>query len=292
MRLLQEVLDGLSAGAVYAALALALVLVFRSTGVVNFAQAEMATLSAYVAWSLAGSGLPVWGAVAAAVVLSMLLGAAVERFVIRRFEGGEPLLVITVTVAVLIVVAGLVHLFWGADIKQFPALFPEGVVTVGGLRMAISVLGTLAVLAVVIAALQVLFLRTRLGLALRAVADNPRSSALSGLPVGRLLMTGWALAAAVGALAACLIAPKVYLTPDMMNTILIYALAVAVLGGLDSPMGAVLAAGMIGVAENLIGNHVALIGNDLRIAVPLVLMGAVLLLRPQGLFGRREVERV
>ena len=292
MQLLQEIVDGLSTGAIYAALALALVLVFRSTGVVNFAQAEMATVSAYIAWSLAARGLSPWLAVLAAIGVSLVLGAVIERVVLRRFEGLEPLITITVTVAILICLAGLITLFWGADLKTFPPLFPDGTLQLGGLRLPWSVLGTLGVLGLVILALQLLFMRTRFGLALRAVADNPRSAALSGLPVGNLLMAGWALAAAVGALAACLVAPKLYLSPEMMNTVLIYALAAAVLGGLDSPLGAVVAAGIIGVTESLAGSHIALIGNDLRIAVPLVLMAVVLLVRPQGLFGRQEVERV
>ncbi len=292
MQLLQEIVDGLSTGAIYAALALALVLVFRSTGVVNFAQAEMATVSAYLAWSMASRGLSPWLAVAAAIAVSLVLGALVERLVMRRFEGFEPLITITVTVAILICLAGLITLVWGADLKTFPPLFPDGTLSLGGLRLPYAVLGTLGVLALVILALQLLFMRTRFGLALRAVADNPRSAALSGLPVGNLLMAGWALAAAVGALAACLVAPKLYLSPEMMNTVLIYALAAAVLGGLDSPLGAVVAAGIIGVTESLAGSHIALIGNDLRIAVPLVLMAVVLLVRPQGLFGRQEVERV
>ena len=139
---------------------------------------------------------------------------------------------------------------------------------------------------------RVLFQRTQLGLALRAVADNPESSALSGLPVGRLLMVGWALAAAFGAMGGALVAPQVFLTPGMLDFVLIYAVAAAVLGGLDSPIGAVVAAWLIGIVENLAGAYVAFIGDDLKIAVPLLAMFVILIVRPQGLFGSREVVRV
>jgi branched-chain amino acid transport system permease protein len=199
---------------------------------------------------------------------------------------------IVATVAVLICLNGLVSLIWGADLKAFPDLFPSTTYTIGGVHVTAAEIGNVAVLLVVVAVLWVLFRHTRLGLALRAVAENPESGALSGLPVGRLLMTGWALAALVGGLAGCLIAPKVSLQPDMMNGILVYALAAAILGGLDSPLGAVLAAWIIGVVENLAGTYVGFISNDLKIVVPLVLMAVVLLVRPQGLFGRREVQRV
>lgn len=288
----QQIVDGLSTGSIYAALALALVLVYRATGLVNFAQAQMGVVSAYVAWALANAGLPIGVAVAAAVVASLAMGAAVERGLVRRFERGDPLVAIVATVAVLICLNGLVSLIWGADLKAFPDLFPSSTYSTGGVHVTAAEIGNVAVLLLVVAVLWLLFQHTRLGLALRAVAENPESSALSGLPVGLLLMAGWALAALVGGLAGCLIAPKVSLQPDMMDGILVYALAAAILGGLDSPLGAVLAAWLIGVVENLAGTYVGFIGNDLKVAVPLVLMAVVLLVRPQGLFGRREVQRV
>ena len=284
----QQVVDGLSTGSIYAALALALVLVYRATGLVNFAQAQMAVVSAYVAWALTTAGVPVGFAVACAVAASLAMGAAVERGLVRRFERGDPLVAIVATVAVLICLNGLVSLIWGADLKAFPDLFPTTTYRTGGVHVTAAEIGNVAVLLAVVAVLWALFQHTRLGLALRAVAENPESSALSGLPVGWLLMTGWALAALVGGLAGCLIAPKVSLQPNMMDGILVYALAAAVLGGLDSPLGAVLAAWIIGVVENLAGTYVGFIGNDLKIAVPLVLMAVVLLVRPQGLFGRRK----
>ena len=290
--LIQQVVDGLAAGSIYGALALALVLVYRATGMINFAQGLFAVASTYVVWSLWRAGLPLAAAIVLAVMASLAVGALTERLLIRRFEGGSSHTAVIATVGLLMLVNGLVGSVWGYVSKPFPSVFPTGTVTVGGVVLAISSLATTAVLLVVVVGLQLLFLRTKLGLALRAVANNAQSSALSGLDVGRLLMVGWGLAAGLGAIAGVLIAPKVYLDPGMMDSILIYALAAGVLGGLDSPMGAVVAAWLIGVTENLAGTYVSLVGDDLKIAVPLVAMFVILLTRPQGLFGRREAVRV
>ena len=292
MRAVQQVIDGLATGSIYGALALALVLVHRATGVVNFAQGQMAVVSTFVAWSLTTVGAPVIAAIAVAVLFSLLFGAAVERLVMRRFERESPMIAVVVTVGLLVFLNGLSALIWGYDIKPFPPLFSGGTLRVGGVTIAIASLGSIAVLVAVVVALQALFMRTRLGLALRAVADNPESSSLSGLPVGTLLMVGWGLAAGLGAVAGCLVAPKIYLDPNMLAGVIVYALAAAILGGLDSPLGAVVAAWIIGVTENLAGTYIGFIGNDLRVAVPLLLIVLVLLLRPQGLFGGREVVRV
>ena len=292
MRAVQQIVDGLATGSIYGALALALVLAYRATGVVNFAQGQMAVVSTFVAWSLTRSGLGVILAVAVAIAISLVFGAAVERLVIRRFERESPLIAVVVTVGLLVFLNGLSALIWGFDIKPFPPIFSTDTVRVGGVAVAIAALGSIAVLVAVVLALHVLMMRTRLGLALRAVADNPDSSALSGLPVGHLLMVGWGLAAGLGALAGCLVASKIYLDPNMLAGVLVYALAAAILGGMDSPLGAVVAAWIIGVTENLAGTYIGFVGNDLRVAVPLSLIVLVLLLRPQGLFGQREVIRV
>ena len=242
MRAVQQVVDGLATGSIYGALALALVLVHRATGVVNFAQGQMAVVSTFVAWSLSEAGLGVVAAIALAVVISLAFGAAVERLVMRRFERESPLIAVVVTVGLLVSLNGFSGFIWGFQIKPFPPVFSGDTIRAGGVTVAIASLGSIAVLVAVVVGLQVLFLRTRLGLALRAVADNPESSALSGLPVGGLLMVGWGLAAGLGALAGCMVAPKIYLEPNMLAGVIVYALAAAILGGLDSPLGAVVAA--------------------------------------------------
>ncbi len=292
MLALQQILGGVTTGAIYATLALALVLINRATGVVNFAQGQLAVLSTYLAWALVQAGVPALLAVAIAIALAVPLGALNERFIIRRVAKEPPLVVTVVTIGLLILLNGVTGFIWSHEIKPFPSLFPPGALHVAGSAISLESLGIVGVLAVLVIALHLLFFGTRLGLAMRAVADNPESSALSGLNVNLLLMTGWGLAAAVGALAGCLVAPKVYLDPNMMNQILVYSLIAVVVGGLESPLGVVVAAGMIGVVENLAGTYIGFIGNDLQIAVPLLLMCAVLTWRPQGLFGRIESTRV
>lgn len=292
MNVLQQVVDGITSGSIYGAVALALVLVYRSTGLINFAQGQLAAVSAYIAFSLTKSGLPVVAAIIVATVASAALGAGLERTLIRRFERADHLVTIVVTVALLICGNGLISLFWGADLKPFPAIFPSRNLSVGGLHFTASDIGTVVVLLCVIGLVDLLFQRTRFGLALRAVALNRESSAQSGLPVGRLLMAGWGIAALIGSVAGCLVAPTISLQPGMMDGVLVYALAAAILGGLDSPVGAIAAAWLIGITQNLAGAYVDFIGSDLQIVVPLVLMVLVLLVRPQGLFGRKEVQRV
>jgi branched-chain amino acid transport system permease protein len=288
----QLVVDGLSAGSVYAALALAIVLVNQATGLINFAQGGMAVLSAYVAYAFTQAGLPLIVAILLAVIVSFLLGAVIERVVVRRFERGDPDTAVVATVGLLTLVTGICAWIWGYNNRQFPSLFPLEAVPFLGASVSLRSIGTtLAILAIMIV-LQVLFVGTKLGLALRAVAINPQSSALSGLPVGRLLMVGWGLAAALGAVAGALVAPSLTLTPGMLDSALVYALAAVILGGLSSPLGVVVAAWLIGVLENLAAVYVPFIGHDLKIAVPFVLIFVVLIVRPQGLFGRKTVVRV
>jgi branched-chain amino acid transport system permease protein len=288
----QLIVDGLATGSIYGALALAIVIVNRSTGMINFAQGAMAVLCAFVAYAVWQAGLPIVVGLLAAVVFGLLLGAVLERLVVRRFERGDPNIGVVATIGLLLLVTGIAAAIWSYDPRPFPSLFPNRTLDIGGVFVGVRSIGTIAVLVVVIVLLQLLFQRTKLGLAMRAVADNPDSSALSGLPVSRLLMLGWALAAALGAVAGVLVAPQLFISPTMLDFTLVYALAAAILGGLESPVGAVVAGWFIGVVENLAGAYVDLIGNDLKIAVPFVAMIVILILRPQGLFGRQTVVRV
>ncbi|MCR2800278.1 branched-chain amino acid ABC transporter permease [Microbacterium sp. zg-Y818] len=289
---IQLVVDGLSLGSVYAALALAIVLVNQATGLINFAQGGMAVLSAYIAWWFAGLGVPLILAILLSVVVSFLMGAVIERYVMRRFEQGDPDTAVVVTIGLLTLITGVCGWLWTYNNQQFPSLFPLDTVSVFGAAVSVRSIGTTVVIIAIMLLLQGLFLGTKLGLALRAVAVNPQSAAFSGLPVGRLLMVGWGLAACLGAVAGALIAPQLTLTPGMMDTALVYALAAVILGGMSSPIGVVLAAWIIGVLENLAAVYVPFIGYDLKVAVPFVLIFIVLIVRPQGLFGRRSVVRV
>lgn len=289
---IQLVIDGLSTGSIYAALALAIVLVNQATGLINFAQGGMAVFSAYIAWQFTQWGLPLILAILAAIIVSFFIGAIVERLLMRRFERGDPDTAIVVTVGLLTLITGICAWLWTYNNRIFPSLFPLDTVNVFGAVLSIRSLGTILVIVGAMVLLQVLFIGTKLGLALRAVAVNPQSASLSGLPVGRLLMVGWGLAAALGAVAGVLVAPSLSLIPGMMDSALVYALAAVILGGISSPIGVVIAAWIIGVAENLTAVYVEFIGHDLKIAVPFILIFVVLVIRPQGLFGRKEVVRV
>ncbi len=291
-KFVQLVVDGLSTGSVYAALALAIVLVHSATGLINFAQGGMAVLAAYVAWVLTNQGVPLVLAILASIVFSFVLGAVLERFLLRRFERGDPDTAVVVTIGLLTLITGIAGWIWGYNNQQFPSLFPLDTVSFLGVSISVRSIGTTAVIVVAMVLLQLLFVRTKLGLALRAVAINPLSASFAGLPVGRLLMVGWGLAAALGAIAGALVAPQLTLTPGMLDNALVYALAAVILGGLTSPFGVVVAAWIIGVLENLAAVYVPFIGFDLKVAVPFILIFVVLIVRPQGLFGRKTVVRV
>jgi len=288
----QLVVDGLSTGSVYAALALAIVLVHQATGLINFAQGGMAVLATYVAWVLTNQGVPLIVAILLSIVFSFVLGAVVERWLMRRFERGDPDTAVVVTIGLLTLITGICGWLWTYNNQQFPSLFPLDTVSFLGVSVSIRSIGTTLVIVVAMVLLQALFAWTKLGLALRAVANNPQSAAFSGLPVGRLLMIGWGLAAAIGAIAGALVAPQLTLTPGMLDNALVYALAAVILGGLTSPVGVVVAAWIIGVLENLAAVYVPFIGFDLKVAVPFILIFVVLIVRPQGLFGRKTVVRV
>lgn len=289
---IQLVVDGLATGAIYGALALAIVLVNRATGLINFSQGAMAVLATFVAFAVTRAGAPVIVGLLVAFVFAFALGAVVERVVVRRFERGDPDTAVVVTIGLLVLLTGIAGAFFGYEPQPFPSLFPLETINLFGVFVSVRSLGTIIVLLAAMALLQLLFRATKLGLAMRAVADNPTSSALSGLPVSRLLMIGWGLAAGLGSIAGVLVAPQLFISPGMLDFALVYALAAAILGGLDSPVGAVVAAGFIGVVENLAGAYIDVIGDDLKVAVPFVLMMIILVLRPQGLFGRKAVVRV
>lgn len=289
---IQLVVEGLATGSIYGALALAIVLVNRASGMINFAQGAMAVLSTFVAFALTREGVPLLLAFLIAFAFAFLFGAGVERVIIRRFEKGDPDTAVVVTIGLFVLIGGIAAAFFGYEPQQFPSLFSLDSINILGASVSVRSVGNIIVLVAVTVLLQLLFRTTKLGLAMRSVADNPESSALSGLPVSRLLMIGWGLAALLGAIGGVLVAPQLFVSPGMLDFVLVYALAAAILGGLDSPLGAVVAAWIIGIVENLAGAYVDFIGNDLKIAVPFVVMIIILIVRPQGLFGRKVVVRV
>jgi branched-chain amino acid transport system permease protein len=290
--LIQQVVSGLATGAIYASLAVALVLIYRSTSIVNFAQGEMAMFSTYIAWQLLSSGASYWVAIGTTLLVAFVGGVIIERVVIRPVEGRQELTIVIVTIGMFILINALAAFRWSSQVRGFPSPFPARNIALGPVHASMSALGILAVVALVVGLLFLLFAKTRLGLVLRAVAENPESSRLVGIRVGWMLALGWGLAAAVGALSGILVAPILFLSPNMMLSVLIFAFAAATLGGFDSPAGAVVGGLVVGVSENLAGTYVSAIGSDLKIVVPIVIIVAVLLIRPNGLFGRTQLERV
>jgi branched-chain amino acid transport system permease protein len=289
---IQQIVSGLATGAIFASLALALVIIYRSTHVVNFAQGEMAMFTTYIAWELMDRGLPYWPAFALTLAIAFAGGVAVERVLIRPVEQAAPIAIVIVTIGLLIALNGLAPWIWGAEVKSFPSPFANRTFEIGGVAISTQDIGTLAVCLLVVALLWAFFRFTTLGLALRATAINPVASRLMGVRVGWMLALGWGFAAVLGAVSGMMAAPTVFLDPNMMLTILIYAFAAAVLGGIDSPLGAVVGGLALGVILNLIGTYVEVLGPELRLPTALLVLLVVLLIRPAGLFGHVVVRRV
>ena len=288
----QAVVGGLASGGVYASLALAIVLIYRTTRVVNFAQGEMATFTTFVCWSLLNHDVPKWIAFALTLAIAFAGGVALERTIVRPVEQASPVVVVILTVGLLVGLNGLTTAIWSAEVRTFPSAFPERAVTLAGVPLSWQDIGIMAVSLGAVVLLAAFFRFTKAGLGLRAVAVNPEASRLVGVRVGWMLALGWGLAAMLGALSGILVAPIVSLEPTMMQGILLYALAAAVLGGLDSPLGAVVGGLALGVAVNLLGAYVEAVDANLQLAVGLFVILVVLLLRPAGLFGRVAVRRV
>ncbi len=286
--LLQQIFSGLSAGAIYASLALALVMIYRATDLVNFAQGEMAMFSTYIAWTLVNAGVPFWAAFLITLVVSFLGGVAIERVVIRPVENAPVLAAVVVTIGLLLIFNATAGWIYSYTVQDFPSPFPDRPVV--GALMTTRDLGVIGVTLVMLLLLFVFFRFTTIGLAMRAAAQNPESARLVGIPVGRMLAIGWGLAAAIGATAGIMVAPVLFLDPNMMGGVLFYAFAGALLGGITSPVGAVIGGLIVGVTENLVGTY--LIPSQLKLTVAFALIILVLVFKPNGLFGAAIVRRV
>ena len=290
--LIQQIVSGLATGGIYGSLALALVMIYQATDVVNFAQGEMAMFSTYLAWTLLNAGLPYWVAFVATLAIAFVGGLLLERVLIRPVESAPVLTIVIVCIGLLVILNSMAGWIYSYIQKPFPSPFPSTPIRVGNIYFGAHSIGALAVTLLVLLGLYLFFRFTTLGLAMRAAAQNPTSSRLCGIRVGWMLAIGWGLAALVGAVAGMMVAPVVFLDPNMMSGILIYAFASATLGGFTSPPGAVVGGLIVGVIENLVGTYVGFIGTELKLTVALALILIVLVVRPSGLFGRGAVHRV
>lgn len=286
--LIHQIVSGIATGGIYASVALALVMIYQATHHVNFAQGEMATFSTYITLTFINAGIPYWGAFLLAIAVSFVIGVAIERILMRPMANAPVLSSVGIFVGLLLIVNSLSGWIWEFTIKQFPTPF-VGKPLWGGFISAHELGSTVVTLSVLL--LVYLFFRhTSLGLAMRAAAFNPVSSRLVGVRVGWMLALGWGLAAAIGSVAGCMVAPIVFLDPNMMAGILLYAFAGALLGGIDNPLGAVLGGFAVGVIENLGGAYV--VGTELKLTLALVIIVAVLTVKPTGLMGRVVATRV
>jgi branched-chain amino acid transport system permease protein len=288
----QQTVAGLAQGAVFASLALALVLIYRATEVINFAQGEMAMATTYVAYQLTVWGVSYWASFALTLVIAFFFGMIVQLVFIRPVQHKSVIAVVIVTVGLFILIDGLVIWIWGADLKFMPLPFGTQVYNVGGIAFSRSDLGVLMVVLLTVVVLWALFKYTKLGLAMRAAALRPAAASLVGVRVDWMLALGWGLAAVLGAVAGLMTAPTQFVQPTMMLAILLYSFAAAVLGGLESPAGAVVGGLLLGVFLNLMGQYVGFATSELRLPIAFGVLLIVLLIKPNGLFGRKQVRRV
>ncbi|MCM3554879.1 branched-chain amino acid ABC transporter permease [Janibacter melonis] len=289
MQLINTVLGGLSVGVVYAAFALALVLIWQSTRIVNFAQAPMAMVTTFIALTLIDAGASYWVGFAVALAAGFVLGALVERLVIRYVDHDNHINPVILTLGLFIVLHALAAVIFGSSFTSFPAPFGLSGVEVGGTTLALtpfSIFSVLCVLAVM-ALLRLLFLKTDLGLTMRAAAFNQEVARILGVRVTRTLTLGWALASLVGSLSGLLIAGGGLVHPSYMDGVVVYGFVAAVLGGLDSAGGAVVGGLLMGVTLSLVSGY---LGSGLVPLAALVVLVVVLLVKPGGLFST-SVER-
>ncbi len=289
--LLHQVLAGLATGGIYACLALALVMIYQAIDHLNFAQGEMAMFSTFIAWQLIELGAPYWIAFIATLVISFVAGVLIERVLFRPIHNAPILSHIVVFIALFGILNSLAGFIWDFNVKNFPTPFGSRPLLGSGLISSHDA-GMIGVTILLLVFLYVFFRHTRIGLAMRAAAANPQSARLAGIRVGWMIALGWGMAAAIGAVAGMLIAPVVFLEPNMMTSVLLYGFAAAVVGGLTSPGGAVIGGFAVGIIENLAGTFIPYVGRELKLTIALFLIVAVLLVKPAGLFGRRVVSRV
>lgn len=290
-RFVDLTLSGLSNGAVYAAVALSLVLIWRSTRIVNFAQSAMLMVTTFVAWSVVHHGGSYWLALAAAVLSGLVLGAVVERLLIRPVEGGPPLNAVIVCLGLLVLLEALAGMVYGGTPRSFSPAYDIRGFHAGGRRLLFSPADLFTVLSVLVlmVALALLFRRTSVGLRMRAAAFSPEVARLLGVRVGRTLTLGWALASGVGALAGVLVAPSTFVGPTQFEAVLVFGFTAAVIGGLESPPGAVVGGVVLGLALSYVSGYA---GSDVVTLGALVILIAVLMVRPNGIFAASGGRRV
>ena len=286
-----QILAGLATGGIYACMALAVVMIYQAIDHLNFAQGEMAMFSTFIAWQLIQWGLPYWIAFGATIAISFAAGLVIERVVLKPIHDAPVLSHVVAFIALLAILNSAAGFIWDYTIKSFASPFGSGQFF-GQNLISKHDAGMIGITLLMLVLLYTFFRHTRIGLAMRAAAANPESARLAGIRVGWMTALGWGMAAAIGSVAGMLIAPVVFLEPNMMLSILLYGCAGAVVGGLTSPGGAVLGGFSVGVIENLAGTYIPVVGREMKLSIALCIIVAVLCVKPSGLFGRAVVTRV
>jgi len=289
--LLHQVLAGLATGGIYACLALAIVMIYQAIDHLNFAQGEMAMFSTFIAWQLIQWGVPFWMAFFGTIAFSFVAGVVIERGLFRPIHDAPVLSHVVIFIALFAILNSLAGFIWDYNVKSFPTPFGSHSLFGNGLMSAHDA-GMIGVTLLMLVLLYLFFQFTRVGLAMRAAASVPESARLVGINTSWMIALGWGMAAAIGSIAGMMIAPVVFLEPNMMLGVLIYGFAAAVLGGLTSPFGAVIGGFLVGIFENLAGTYIPGVGNELKLPIALALIITVLVVKPAGLFGRPIVKRV
>jgi branched-chain amino acid transport system permease protein len=288
---IQQLLSGIASGAIYALMALAVVMIYQTINNLNFAQGEMAMFSTFIAWQLLQWGLPFWAAFVITIAVSFAGGVLIEQIAFRPIRNAPDVTHVVMFIALFAILNSLAGFIWDFTIKPFPSPFGTAPFLGSGL-ISTHQAGMIGVSVIMVGLLYGFFRYTRLGLAMRAAAENPASARLVGIRVGWMIALGWGMAAAIGAVAGLMIAPVVFLEPNMMLAILLFGFAGAVLGGLTSPGGAVVGGFIVGIVEALAGAYIPVIGTEIKQPIALLLIVLVLVVKPSGLFGRPTVQRV
>jgi branched-chain amino acid transport system permease protein len=286
-----QILAGIATGAIYACMALAVVMIYQAIDHLNFAQGEMAMFSTFISWQLMQWGFPYWGAFVVTLILSFVGGVLIERILFKPLAHAPILTNVAGFIALFAILNSSAGLIWDFTIKEYPTPFGSAPF-LGSQLISTHQAGMIGVTLLLLVALYVFFRYTRVGLAMRAAASVPESARLVGINTSWMIALGWGMAAAIGSIAGMLIAPVVFLEPNMMVSILLYGFAAAVLGGLTSPFGAVVGGFLVGIIENLAGTYIPGVGNELKLPIALALIITVLVIKPAGLFGRPIVKRV
>ncbi|MCB1413105.1 MAG: branched-chain amino acid ABC transporter permease [Xanthobacteraceae bacterium] len=288
---INQVLAGISTGAIYACMALAVVMIYQAIDHLNFAQGEMAMFSTFIAWQMMQWGVPYWWAFILTIIVSFLGGILIERLLFKPLAKAPVLTNVAGFIALFAIINSVAGLIWDFTIKQFPSPFGSSPF-LGSQLISTHQAGMIGVTVVLLIALFLFFRFTRVGLAMRAAATVPESARLVGINTSWMIALGWGMASAIGAIAGILVAPVVFLEPNMMGGVLIYGFAAAVLGGLSSPLGAVIGGFLVGIFENLAGTYIPGVGNELKLPIALALIITVLVVKPNGLMGHTVVKRV